>query len=495
MQPLPGQAAATARGSVPAATLHASVPASGLPLLLVLIAVAASRLPFLAAGYGTDTDAWRLAVAAREIGTTSRYMASRFPGYPVQEWLCAALWRGGPAALNGLSALFGLACAVLLHRLVSRLGSREGPWMALAFAFVPAVVIAGVSAMDYLFGLAFLLAAFEAALARRAVLAGVLLGLAIGSRVTSAAFLLPLAILWLAGPAPRLRPIVTVALLGAAIGAACYLPAWLRYGPTFFGYIEPGGTGHPGYEFVTGVFRRPASPIPLPLIAGQATVLVARGRDAALPAAPRAVLLGAASWVLLEVLFYLRLPNDEGYLVPAIPFALLLLARVTPRRVFRALAVLMVISSFAFGVDVVPPKKGQAPRHRSPLARELAAGGVRLVVDPLRGPVPMDGDKRARAAELTRRVVAMWDRVPPNAVVFAGTLTSDLSYFIPQAQAHLRYLDFLPRGVTEERIARGDPVYYLPDLPERVARLGHYDLRATGARPLFEEATARTGGR
>src|SRR5258706_1022691 len=93
MQPLPGQAAATARGSVRAATLHASVPASGLPLLLVLIAVAASRLPFLAAGYGTDTDAWRLAVAAREIGTTSRSMASRFPGYPVQEWLFAALWR------------------------------------------------------------------------------------------------------------------------------------------------------------------------------------------------------------------------------------------------------------------------------------------------------------------------------------------------------------------------------------------------------------------
>src|SRR5256885_10971067 len=73
-----------------------STPAAGAPRpssrwgdAALALGIAASRLPFLAAGYGTDTDAWKLAFAAREIGTTGHYAPSRLPGYPVQEYASA----------------------------------------------------------------------------------------------------------------------------------------------------------------------------------------------------------------------------------------------------------------------------------------------------------------------------------------------------------------------------------------------------------------------
>src|ERR1044072_3575678 len=48
-----------------------------------------SRLPFLSPGAGNDDDGWFLVNAPREIAATGRYTTSRFPGYPVQEWLPA----------------------------------------------------------------------------------------------------------------------------------------------------------------------------------------------------------------------------------------------------------------------------------------------------------------------------------------------------------------------------------------------------------------------
>ena len=103
-------------------------------LLLLLIAVALSRLPFLGTGYGINVDAWRVARVARQLSETGLYEVSRFPGYPVQEIVCSWLWRGGPWALNGASAVcsvfavwafVGLCAPTRLSRRATR-GSGPG---------------------------------------------------------------------------------------------------------------------------------------------------------------------------------------------------------------------------------------------------------------------------------------------------------------------------------------------------------------------------------
>ena len=142
--------------------------------LLVAAVVMVSRLPFLSAGYGWDSDAWRVAAVAHWIGATGHYAASRFPGNPVHELLCALLARGGPWALNGISALasaLGAGCFALLLR---RLDVRHATLGAFALAATPAFYLASVTTMDYALTLGLLLAALERAHAGRARTAGLL---------------------------------------------------------------------------------------------------------------------------------------------------------------------------------------------------------------------------------------------------------------------------------------------------------------------------------
>jgi hypothetical protein len=483
----------------------------GLRTALLALVVALSRVPFLGGGYGTDTDGWKLARAAREIATTGHYAPSRLPGFPLQEYVCALVWRGGPTALNGLSALFGTAAAALLYRAFRRLGLRDAWLAALAFAFVPAVYVGSVAAMDYLWAMAFLLAALNRALDGRAAAAGLMLGMATGARITTCVLVLPLALVVAgAGGGGRLRRALTLAGVAALVAAAWYTPVFLRFGTGFLSYYEPEGGQRPFSEFLHGLLvpgRPPFSPL---LIAGQATVgvfgllgvaglafaaaaalraaLDRASRRAAPPLAPALPAHLTAAFALaigLVVVLYLRLPHDEAYLIPALPFTLALLSAWTPRTPFRIALGFILLAPFLLGIDVVPPKKGVAPLRYSPLAIEGRIAHERAIIEPTRGPLLMDHDKRTRMMALVRETLPALDRMPAGGLLLAGNLNPVLFYYQPEDPAHIRYLDMLPRARVDERLRRGESVYYLPDVRSRTIRMLGYDLRDTGARELF----------
>src|SRR5437763_1882490 len=251
--------------------------------------VLGTRLPFLGPGAGNDNDGWFLVNAAREIAATGRYTTSRFPGYPVQEWLASLVARagGGPVAMNALSALAATATAFVFARFLRRLHVRGAALAALALVFVPAAYVASVSAMDYLFALAFALAACHARVSGRNLLAALAVGLAIGTRLTTVV-LLP-AVLLLPPPAdrPRERPRAWIgfAMLACAIGALFYVPAWARYGWRFLSFADPLGSGSTPLDFVTGYLHLARLPLPPALLVGQATALLSGVPATILPAA------------------------------------------------------------------------------------------------------------------------------------------------------------------------------------------------------------------
>ena len=86
---------------------------SGAQPALVGLAVLLSRLPFFGHGYGTDPDAWFVVQSAMSI-SEGRWVSSRPPGYPLQEAVCALLWRGGPLAVNGVAVLASAVSAGLM---------------------------------------------------------------------------------------------------------------------------------------------------------------------------------------------------------------------------------------------------------------------------------------------------------------------------------------------------------------------------------------------
>ncbi|HEY6866837.1 MAG TPA: hypothetical protein VI792_06250, partial [Candidatus Eisenbacteria bacterium] len=381
-------------------------PPSGAAMPLgVALVVLLSRLPFLGPGVGTDNDAWAVAGAARAIATTGVYTVSRFPGYPLHEGAAALLLAGGLGWLDAASAVMAALAAALTAVVLRRAGSRDAALGAVAFAFVPAVFIASTSGMDYLWACAGLMAALALALRGRGVAAGLALGVATGLRITSIAYVVPLALVC-ASSAPRAprREALALGLTAALTAAAAYVPVALRYGPEFLSYYEPAG-GHEQnlLRFITGfatLYRLPIAPL---YVAGLASVgvwgllgagaLAAALAGAALrrpptalrSAAPPGLIPASARAVGVCRVLILRLPDDEGYLIPALPFAFVLLARGCERRVFQAFCVAILLSPFVLGVDAAPPKKGVTPATRSSLARAIRPGGREtFVLDPLR---------------------------------------------------------------------------------------------------------------
>src|SRR5690349_20650244 len=257
---------------------HVLAPWAG---ALLALGVFVSHLPFVTPGYGTDTDAWKFATAIREMSMTGRYTASRFPGYPVVEVVSTPFARLGPWAPNALSALAAAACAWLAARLFARHGVRDALLAGAAFVFLPAAFIAGTSSMDYLWALAFALAAWLDAAAGRPARAGLWAGLAIGSRITSVLFLPSLALLLVQpGASPgragrAVRQVLTLGAVALAVAVVCYAPAFARYGWAMFSYSEINGGQSSAIRFATGMLAGGDPGVPWPLIGGQATVLLA----------------------------------------------------------------------------------------------------------------------------------------------------------------------------------------------------------------------------
>jgi hypothetical protein len=464
---------------------HARFPWA--PVLLAL-GVFATHLPFVTPGYGTDTDAWKFATAIRDMGVTGRYISSRMPGYPVMELVSVPLAPLGPWAPNALSAIAAAACAWLAARLFARHGVRDHLLAGAAFAFLPAAFIAGTSSMDYLWALAFALAAWLDASAARPARAGLWLGLAIGTRLTSVLFVPSLALLLTsAGSRGHARRLLTFGGLAALVALVCYAPVFARYQWKMFTYSEINGGQSSALHFATGMLAGGDPGVAWPLIAGQATVLLAgivgcaavgaallslawQGRSA-----PRAARVdGVTAWaaalvVALEGLVYLRLPHDEGYLIPVVPFLMLALAAVaTPAR-FRAVCVAFIASPFLFGIDVEPPKKGLTPATASVPSWRLPVVHETVVIEPLRGPVLRDHAKRVRMLQVANQLERWWPERPPRFLIATGNLTPMVYHLFPEPSDVHHYARSYPPAAREQARREGIPIYALPDVARRMA--------------------------
>lgn len=299
---------------------------------------AASRAPFLALGYGLDDDAWLVARAADLIASGDGYTASRLPGYPTVELLLGLLFRlFDPSCLVGnfAAAAAGLAAAVGVWACLK--GAVPPPLRllaALAVALHPAMWTASVTTLDPIFGTAFLVLAAAAAGSGRPAVAGLLLGLAVGCRLTNALAVLPLA-LFIRGRHGSWAPAVRLLAVGAAVGGALFLLPLLTYGWGFLQY-EPVRQR----DFVTGgykVYRELLGPALVVGCAAVAAAVLASGpRRQRLRAAAGEplVLLGASALLVLSAPFLL-LPTDPQYLLPWVPFAVLALAGLVRCEVVR----------------------------------------------------------------------------------------------------------------------------------------------------------------
>ena len=434
-----------------------------LSLALAAFAVLLTRLPWLGSGYGSDPDGYRVVIAARQIARTGVYDASRLPGYPVYEYLTALSATVSPWVSNAVTALLSVVAFVCFALIVRELGGRRYLLIALAFAMTPVIYVSSCCTIDYMPALAGQLAASYAVLRRRPALAGALLGLAVGCRITAGALALPLC-LWMlltAAPRPALRQCFAFGITLLALSVLSFVPVWRRYGADFFAFYDNGW-----YPPLDVVARRalplvwgPLGVLALLLLLGAAPAYFGFTRRAIRQPRTRSALLLALAAIVLYVIAFLRLPDEAGYLVPAVPFVLLSIALLTPPWAGGTLAVALILSSW-IGWEHARPN--------------------------LDGPIVEDHLVRESQQRATAAAIDAVGRLPGRATIVSGWVLPRITLALGGVQEGPHQFIYLVEnlGDYQHYVAEGWDLYYLPGVDLYESQAHELELAQLGARQL-----------
>ncbi len=414
---------------------------------ILIIIVIASRFPFIDAGYGNDPDAWRLANAAFKIAETNEYVFSREPGHPVQEIVSAIVYKGGPVALNGMTALFSLLATVCFALTLRKWKFKSYFWAGLAFAFTPIVYINSINSMDYIWAIGLIMAGLYLVAINRPILAGIMLGLAIGCRMTSGAMLVPFAILLYYGKSDRdtksyLKSILILGAITVAVGALVYIPAFLKFGKQLLSFYDvpipllKDSMKKASVE-LWGSFGTVALAVILSGIALIPRYLCTESKDFSNKYG--FLVRPAIVAIILFVIGFLRLPCEAAYLIPIVPFVILLLAAGLKRWVFIALCTAMILSPFV----------------------DISFSNSTFNVSS--GPFVEQYSSRARGSRYVERIFSETANLPHKSVIVAAWWEPQLRLLRnDNVQESHQFVYHLDQNRLNQWLAKGYTIYHLP---------------------------------
>ena len=385
-------------------------------LIFLSLVVFLSRLPFLFAGYGSEEDAWLLPLTAKHIALTGQYELSRAPGHPLQEIIYSLMWNAGPFAYNLLTAIASVIAVLFFALSLRQLDFKHYLFASFAFAFTPIIFISSTYAIDYMFAMAFVMGSFyflltwiknsssESSAWRQLILSGIVLGLAIGFRITSGAILIPFCILLLPISKNGFKGILIFSFTTVAIGLLTYIPVIKTYGFSFFTFSDQ--FPYPNlpkvfYKLTISVFGTVGF---LAMIFYKIKILykkISLKENMFSSEMSGKLFFSCLAVILIYIISYLRLPQKSAYFIPAIPFIIILYGYFLSSRAFKIFCVLITMSSFFFSINLTDSLRGSA---HSSLAMKFKISGQEIFIDPLTGPVFSDYTKRLNKISFTEEV-------------------------------------------------------------------------------------------
>jgi hypothetical protein len=353
--------------------------------------------------------------------------------------------------MNGLTALFSVAAVLFFSLTLHALKFLDFLLSGFVLAFTPVIFLNSGNSTDYVWALAFILASCFCCVIEQPVLAGACLGLAIGCRITSAAMIVPLSLLLLQRTKDRpWRAVSRFAAAACILSALCFAPVIWNYGWSWFTFSEDYDPG------VVEITRKLT--VDTWGMLGFASIVISLGWILLRPKLRTSLRdPHRAVWAIAVALYlaaFLRLPHLAAYLIPAIPFTILLLGSILPRRIFVAVSCAVMLSSF-----ITIGRKG------------------------ISSPIVSDYRARVQGVQSVNQIFARASTLPKQTVIIAG-------HWLPQILASRPLLDrteyvwLLNKAQIEAYANRGFTLYYLPDQRDYSLNYYHVDPAAYGVMPL-----------
>ena len=318
-------------------------------------------VPFIFLGYGSDMDTYRVLWMGQRFMTLLDYVPSREPGFLVFETVTNLLNLIGGSLLTNLGVLSMSLVVIYCFKQILEHYQVPNPSLLIMILMVqPYYWVNSTCTMDYLFALGFSFLAFTLLIKGNWVFGGMAIGLAVGSRI-SAGLTCAGILLFLFITLPHLRRrMVLAGVVASVVGVICYLPTadfvgWnLRFlRPTIGGaeywslYLRLGRLFYKSLTFWS-------IPVVLALLAAG---LLAVRQAASIRRSPyAAIFIFSAAMVLAYEIFYFNIPTEPAYLLPSVPFMLILLGVILKdKRWPLAVVVCLVLVSNFVAVDFARP--------------------------------------------------------------------------------------------------------------------------------------------
>jgi hypothetical protein len=335
--------------------LRSFVTRQSIPLLALLL-----FLPLVFAGYGSDVDTFRVLDAGRNFLATADYVPSRRPGYLVYEMAVFALDKTGGSVLVNLGTLFwALVVIVSFQRICRRHALPNANLLALILVLHPVFWYNATVSMDYIWALGMLLAGFDFLEQGRPGWAGLALGLAVGCRLSSLLVaVLLLAYAWVRSPGKR-WPVVMGASLTFLMGILAYILPWdFSEWRWSFWKVSAGSSTlwSPLMQVGRFVYKNIYFWGLLAVVFGVVMVFLAMrnirrwSRPETLPLAVLCILVFSS----IQILF-LRFPIQVEYLLPLLPFLLILAGLAVSSKKVLVIFLILVFSYNFFSINLAQP--------------------------------------------------------------------------------------------------------------------------------------------
>jgi hypothetical protein len=430
--------------------------------LFASVIIFLSRLPFITVGYGSEEDAWGLALTADRIAASHAYEVSRLPGHPFQEIIYALIHNSGFLLMNMLTLLISTAGVYAFMCTLRLLKISAVIPVALALAFTPVIYINSYCVMDYTWALTGILASFYFLCRRKYIASGLLLGLAVGCRITSGAMLLPFVIyMILSEDVIPLKNISAFLITVLAAAALCFLPVYIAYGSGFFTYYEH----FPIPAMAKNIYKGTIG------VAGT-TGLLAIGIAwlAALPGCFRIIadkqhphrplVWLCITAIVLYVIAFIRMPLKSAFLIPAMPFVIIVPALVISSLNMRTFATAMIASGFLFGVNLSDPDRGNKP---SAWSFTKIVNHQPVSFDILKGPVIADHEKQQTLIAFSDSIISSAKKIAQPATVIAGWYLNFIEYRKKhQDNPLVKYVYYIDADSMDYYRKQNILLYYLP---------------------------------
>jgi GH18 family chitinase len=318
-------------------------------------------------------------------------------------------WSDTPApstAMNCASALLCSVAAGFFAMSVKTLGGRHHVLASLALANIPIVYINSVTSADFLWALPLTMASLYCILLPRPLIAGMLLGLAISSRITVAAMLVPLGLLffWHGIGLKNARRALLFLAVASLIGILGFLPYYLKHGRSLFDYSPC----HLPIQSMIKIFTIEAwGGLGTLAVAVAAVSLIWQKRKAYNePSIPRSsskmVIIASLASILLYTISFLETPMKATYVIPILPFVMLLFAGLLNSKLFVVFCGTLFLSPFCLTLV----HSSERPQLLSEFSTAIRFRNSAIYIDFLQGPIIFDRIQRRAAAELSRFAVA-----------------------------------------------------------------------------------------